>query len=301
MSEKAIVLIVDDEEIVRETLMNFMDVLGYQSVAVATGEEAVVEMRKTAYDLVLTDLFLPGMDGIDVVREIKAINANAVVVVMTAHGSIQAAIDSIREGAYDFISKPFDIETIRLRMSNALEYRNLYDQTQEYKKRATIDGLTGLWNYSHFQELLYREIERSRRYKYPVSLVMIDLDNFKRYNDTFGHVSGNVVLIQVAEIFKSFIRKADTVSRYGGEEFVIILPHTERQRAYKLCDRLRKTIEKEAFEGEESMPGGRITISSGVATFPDDASTAEELVDHADKALYEAKRAGRNVVCSYKE
>jgi len=281
--------------------MNFMDVLGYQSVAVATGEEAVVEMRKTAYDLVLTDLFLPGMDGIDVVREIKAINANAVVVVMTAHGSIQAAIDSIREGAYDFISKPFDIETIRLRMSNALEYRNLYDQTQEYKKRATIDGLTGLWNYSHFQELLYREIERSRRYKYPVSLVMIDLDNFKRYNDTFGHVSGNVVLIQVAEIFKSFIRKADTVSRYGGEEFVIILPHTERQRAYKLCDRLRKTIEKEAFEGEESMPGGRITISSGVATFPDDASTAEELVDHADKALYEAKRAGRNVVCSYKE
>jgi len=301
MSEKARVLIVDDEEVVRETLMNFMDVLGYQSVAVATGEEAVVEMRKNAYDLVLTDLFLPGMDGIDVVREIKAINANTVVVVMTAHGSIQAAIDSIREGAYDFISKPFDIETIRLRMSNALEYRNLYDQSQEYKKRATIDGLTGLWNYSHFQELLYREIERSRRYKYPVSLVMIDLDNFKRYNDIFGHVSGNVVLIQVGEIFKSFIRKADTVSRYGGEEFVIILPHTERQRAYKLCDRLRKTIEKEAFEGEESMPGGRITISSGVATFPDDAATAEELVDHADKALYEAKRSGRNVVCSYGE
>jgi diguanylate cyclase (GGDEF)-like protein len=295
------ILIVDDEQATREVLLEFMDVLGYRAVAVDAGEKAVQEVRKNRYDLVLTDLFLPGMDGIDVVREIKAISAETIVIIMTAHGSIQLAIDSIREGAYDFILKPLDIDTIRVRMSKAFEFRSLYNRSQEYEKRATVDGLTGLWNFAHFQKLLAKEIERSRRYTYPVSLVMIDLDNFKRYNDTFGHISGNAVLMQVSKIFSSFIRKADTVSRYGGEEFVIILPHTEKQYAYTLCDRLRKSVEREPFDGEEAMPGGKITISSGVAAFPDDAATAEELIDHADKALYSAKRAGRNMVCTYGE
>ncbi len=301
MDTKTKILVVDDEQGTREVLLEFMRILGYQAVAVDTGEEAVHEMRKSRYDLVLTDLFLPGMDGIDVVREIKAISADTIVIIVTAHGSIQMAIDSIREGAYDFILKPLDIDTIRVRMSKAFEFQSLYNKSQEYKKRATVDGLTGLWNFAHFQRLLAKEIERSRRYKYPVSLVMVDLDNFKRYNDTYGHISGNAVLMQVSTIFANFVRKADTVSRYGGEEFVIILPHTEKQYAYTLCDRLRKGVEKEPFDGEEAMPGGKITISSGVAAFPDDAATAEELIDRADKALYEAKRAGRNVVCSYGE
>ena len=130
---------------------------------------------------------------------------------------------------------------------------------------------------------------------------MIDLDNFKKYNDTFGHTAGNYVLIQLAGLLRNFIRASDTVSRYGGEEFVIILPHTRKQHAHNFCDRLRKIIEKAHFDGEESMPGGKITVSSGIAAFPDDAGTSEELINHADKALYEAKRAGRNMVCSYKE
>ncbi len=299
MKEKKSVLIVDDELEMCEVLLQFMDVAGYQSKAVSTGEEAVQEFRKNLYDLVLTDLFLPGMDGIDLLREIKAISTSTIVMVMTAHGSMQAAIDSIREGAYDFITKPFDVDTLGVRMEKALEFQKLYEESREYKRRATTDGLTGLWNFTHFQNLLAKEIERSRRYKLPVSLVMIDLDNFKSYNDTFGHISGNRVLIQVSKVFSNFVRKADTVSRYGGEEFVIILPHTEKQHASSLCDRLRRNVEEAHFEGEHAMPGGRITISSGIATFPDDAENAEELVEHADKALYSAKRDGRNKVCSY--
>lgn len=294
------ILIVDDEQAVRELLLDFMEVLGYEAKAVETGEQAVAEARKNRYDIVLTDLFLPGISGIDVVRELKAIASDSSVIVMTAHGTVQAAIESIREGAYDFISKPLDLDTIKLRIEKTIEYHRLYEESVEYKKKATIDGLTGLWNYSYFQEILIKEIERSCRYNYPLSLVMIDLDNFKAYNDIFGHTAGNYVLMQIAGIFTSFIRKSDIVSRYGGEEFVVILPHTKKQYAYSLCDRLRKIVEKAHFDGEESMPGGKITISSGIATYPDDAATAAELIDHADKALYEAKRSGKNMVCSYK-
>jgi diguanylate cyclase (GGDEF)-like protein len=297
--ERIKVLIIDDEQAIRELLLDFMDVLGYEAKAVETGEEGIQEARKEKYHIVLTDLFLPGMNGIDVVREVKAISSTNIVMVMTAHGSMQAAVESIREGAYDFIAKPLDLDSIRLRIEKALEYKNLFAETLEYKKRATVDGLTGLWNFVYFQELLQKEIERSKRYKYSISLVMIDLDNFKIYNDTQGHIAGNYVLMQIAGIFKNFIRKSDTVSRYGGEEFVIILPHTKKQEAHNFCDRLRKIISKSHFDGEHEMPGGKITISSGIASFPDDAGTAEELIDHADKALYEAKRSGRNMVCLY--
>lgn len=299
--ERSRILIVDDEQPIRDMLMEYMDILGYEGKAVESGEEAIQEVRRNKYDIVLTDLFLPGINGIEVVRQVKALSSGINVMVMTAHGSIQTAIDSMREGAYDFISKPIDLDTTRIRIEKALEYQKLFNESVEYKKRATVDGLTGLWNFSHFQEMLAKELERSRRYSYPLSLVMIDLDNFKTYNDTFGHTAGNYILIQLAGIFKNFIRASDTVSRYGGEEFVIILPHTKKQHAHNFCDRLRKIVEKNHFEGEKSMPGGKITISSGIATFPDDAETVEELIDHADKALYEAKRSGRNMVCSYRE
>lgn len=297
--EKNTILIVDDEQPIRDMLMEYMDVLGYEAKAVETGEDAVIEARKNKYNIVLTDLFLPGINGIEVVRQIKALSSAIIVMVMTAHGSLQTAIESMREGAYDFISKPLDLDTTKIRIEKALEYQRLYNESIEYKKKATVDGLTGLWNFAHFQEMLSNELERSKRYNYPVSLVMIDLDNFKTYNDTFGHTAGNYILVQLANIFRNFIRASDTVSRYGGEEFVIILPHTNKQHAHNFCDRLRKIVERAHFQGEESMPGGKITISSGIATFPDDAVTSDELIDHADKALYEAKRSGRNMVCSY--
>ena len=299
MSSKKI-LIVDDESSMRELLLDFMKILGYEGFTVESGELAIQEVRKNHYDVVLTDLLMPGMDGIDVVREVKAIMPDTIVIVMTAHGSMQTAIDSMREGAFDFISKPFNVETLRVRIDKGLQFLALSRESEEYKKRATTDGLTGLWNFAHFQDILPKEIERSRRYKYPLSLVMIDLDNFKLYNDTFGHVSGNRVLVKIAKVFLNVIRRADMASRYGGEEFVVVLPHTEKRFAHAFCDRLRKIVESTHFEGEESMPGGKITISSGVATFPDDADDSEELIERADMALYAAKRAGRNVVCSYK-
>ena len=299
--EKMKVLVIDDEKSTRDVLIEFLNTLDFPAVAKETGEEAVKEIRKNPYDLVITDLFLPGMDGLDVVREIKTIAPDTIVIVITGHGSLQTAIESMREGAYDYLTKPFSIETLNAGIMKAIAYRRLLQDSEEYKKRATIDALTGLHNYAYFQEVLQAEIERSKRYHYPVSLLMLDLDDLKIYNDTFGHIAGNRILMKIGNIFNSFVRKADIASRYGGEEFAIILPHTEKQYALFLCDRLRSIIEETSFEGEEVMPGGRITISSGVATFPHDASNAEELVDKADKALYTAKKSGKNKVCLYPE
>ncbi len=295
------VLVIDDEKSTRDVLVEFLTTLDFPAVAKDTGEEGIKEVRKNPYDLVITDLFLPGMHGLDVVREIKTIAPDTIVIVITGHGSIQTAIESMREGAYDYLTKPFSIETLNARIMKAIEYRKLLQDSEEYKKRATIDALTGLHNYAYFQEVLQAEIERSKRYHYPVSLLMVDLDDLKVYNDTFGHIAGNRILMKIGNIFSSFVRKADIASRYGGEEFAIILPHTEKRYALFLCDRLRSIIEETSFEGEEVMPGGKITISSGVATFPHDASNVEELVDKADKALYTAKKSGKNKVCLYSE
>ena len=296
------ILVVDDEEAIRELLHDFLTRLDYRVDTVTTGEEAVGEIRKKYYDLAVTDLFLPGMSGLDVVRELRAISPETIVIVVTAYSSLETAIESIREGAYDYITKPFNLNGLQLSVERAFEHKRLLRESKEkdiYKKLATEDGLTQLFNYTHFIELLKSEIDKSLRYRYPVSLMMIDIDNFKLYNDTMGHVAGNRVLMKIGEIFKSVVRNTDIAARYGGEEFSVFLPHTTKKQAMKLCDRLRLIVEQTAFDGEENLPGGILTISSGVAECPENTDNAEELIKKADQALYAAKRLGKNSVQLY--
>ncbi len=296
------ILVVDDEEVIRNLLHDFLTERGYRVDTVITGEDAVIDVRKKHYDMVITDLFLPGMSGLDVVREIRAIAPETCIIVVTAYGSFETAIESIRDGAYDYITKPFNLDGLEMSVKRAFEYKQLLQDAKEkniYKKLATEDGLTKLYNYSHFMELLESEINKANRYNYSVSLMMIDIDYFKKYNDTMGHIAGNRVLMKLGEIFKSFVRRADVTARYGGEEFAIFLPHTDKKHAQKLCERLRMLIEETHFDGEENMPQSRLTISAGVAQYPDDAATCEELIKKADEALYLAKEMGKNLVQPY--
>jgi len=302
MSEPQIkrrILIVDDEEQTRETLAELVSALGYETGSAANGQEAVAMLRRERYDLVLTDLLMPGMDGLDVVREIRAMTQDLPVLVITGHSSVQTAVESVRAGASDYIEKPVNLEALQMRIQRAFDYADLVTSSAEYRRRATVDALTGLHNFGYFQEHIQREIESARRYDYPLSVLMIDMDHLKIYNDAHGHTAGNIVLKQLGTLLRSNVRKTDIACRFGGEEFAIILPHTGKKDAYLLCDRLRATIEETRFDGEEVMPAGRITVSSGVATFPDDANNAEDLVTHADEALYAAKRGGRNLVQAY--
>ncbi len=293
------ILVVDDEPQAREVLADMLSTLGYETGMAPGGQEAIAMLRHGHYDLVLTDFFMPGMDGLELVREIKTMRPDMPVLVITGYSSLQTAVESVRAGAFDYIEKPVGLEALQMRVERALDYGDLVASSAEYKRRATVDALTGLYNFGYFHEQIRREVERSDRYDYPLSVLMIDMDHLKVYNDAHGHTAGNRVLMQLGELLRTSIRKADVASRFGGEEFAIILPHTGKKDAYLLCDRLRATIEETRFEGEEVLPSGKITVSSGVATFPDDADNAEELVERADKALYAAKRHGRNLVETY--
>ena len=174
--------------------------------------------------------------------------------------------------------------------------------SQEFEKTLVLsntDRLTGLWNYGYFQHQITEEVKRANRFNRHVSLLMIDIDHFKKFNDTLGHVAGDKLLQEIAEILRASCREVDLVARYGGEEFAIILPETFKEKAYSSAERIRKLTAAHPCHYKEGQPSKRITISIGVASFPQDASNKEDLIACADKALYVAKETGRNRVCMF--
>lgn len=174
-------------------------------------------------------------------------------------------------------------------------------RARELRTASVLDALTGLYNRRFFDERFEHEFLRAERYGRSLSVVMIDIDRFKLYNDRHGHVAGDEVLREVADILRDGVRTTDTVARYGGEEFVLLIPETNKAQVMALVERLRERVEAHPFLGAESQPGGALTISLGVAGYPDDSRDRLELLERADAALYAAKRAGRNRVVSWSD
>jgi diguanylate cyclase (GGDEF)-like protein len=195
----------------------------------------------------------------------------------------------MQAGAADFVTKPVPAAVLHLRIQKALEHART-------RRLASTDGLTEVYNHRTFQERLAQEIARANRYSRPLSLLMIDVDHFKMYNDTFGHPQGDIVLQDLARLLREMSRTSDIIARYGGEEFAVILPETDSVSAQKIGQRLREQVERYSFSGKERMPGGALTISIGVATHVPGGSK-DALLHAADAALYTAKREGRNRVC----
>jgi diguanylate cyclase (GGDEF)-like protein len=178
----------------------------------------------------------------------------------------------------------------------AIENSQLYEKTVS---RAHSDSLTELWNHGYFQYLLQAELEKAKITKTPLSLIMLDIDNFKVYNDMLGHQSGDKILKALANLIKNQSRKMDYVCRYGGEEFTIILPQTEKKEAFLIAERIRTDVERYVFVNEEILPNKKLTASMGLSSFPEDGFSPSELILHSDKALYEAKQKGKNNTCCY--
>ncbi len=297
-------LIVDDEEIMRQFLNEVLKDEGYEIDLAASGKEALRRMNESEYDIVLTDIVMPELDGLGVVAATKDLSYNPSVIVMTGYASMETAVESMKLGAADYITKPFNIDQIRIIVKNAVEERALKARAAEgefYKELSRKDGLTELYNHRFFHQLLETEVSRAERYDRVVSLIMIDIDDFKSYNDSHGHPAGDLALRRLSQLLKQSSRNCDFPARYGGEEFAIIVPEVSADSARRMGERLLKLIDESEFEGEEKMTGGRLTISIGIATFPLQASSKSELIEHADQALYRAKGLGKNRVVVFGE
>ena len=318
MKEQVKILIADDEKVIRNMLTEHLTDEGFSVVAVPSGEAALEVFRDDPNHLVITDIRMGGMTGIELLGEIKKLDEDALVIMITSHASLDNAVATLKAGAYDYIFKPFqDLESVtevvnrgmekialhreNIQLVQNLEQNNLtMAESNEMLKELVIrDGLTGLFNHRHFKEVLDRELARSVRYERTLSLIMLDVDNFKDYNDTHGHPAGDEVLKTLADIISTRLRVVDCPARYGGEEFAVLLPETDWKGGRTVAEDIRAQMENYPFNGRESQPLGKVTVSVGVAEFNPSSAELPSLLERADEALYRAKSEGRNrVVCA---
>ena len=296
--QKQVILVVDD---MPANIQILASLLGERYIvkAARSGEKALAIARsENPPDLILLDVVMPGMDGYQVCRQLKAEpdTANIPVIFVTSLSDEEDEEKGLKMGAVDYITKPFRTAIVMARVENHLNLKRYQDLL---KRQSSLDGLTGLPNRRAFDELIEQEWRRGARLKTKLSLIMLDVDHFKQFNDHYGHLAGDDCLRQVGQELASVGRSIDFVGRYGGEEFACILPHTDLQGAEKVAERLKKAIVGLGITHEYSSAAPQVTISMGVATaLPVNERSPEELIDAADKMLYEAKDSGRNCACS---
>ncbi len=307
------ILVVDDSRVQLEWLAKVLQGEGYEVLTAADGREAIRKVKGEAPDLVLLDMVLPDMDGLEVLRIIKPPHqAHFMPVIMV---SVKADTDSkvsgLRLGADDFLTKPFADAEILARCAAMLRIKQLQEKLHEAQRKleeqSVTDAVTGLKNRRFFDERLHEEFGRAQRYGDHVSLIMIDLDDFKGVNDRHGHPAGDVVLHDAAALIRGSIRDPDICARYGGDEFAVILPKTHMSGALAVAERIWRALGKKeyALPAPPSAAGGasptvQMTASLGVSFYPaKDITSSDLLLRFADEALYEAKRAGRNTICLY--
>jgi len=293
------ILIVDDDDVIRDTMRDFITAAGYKSTSAASAEEALDMLATNNVQIVITDIRLPGKDGLELTETIKR-NYDVDVIVMTGYSGDYAYENVIGKGASDLVFKPVRYEELLLRLKRVLKERQLtkerHRMLEQLKELAITDGLTQLYNSRHFYNQLELEVDRSSRYGHSIGLLLLDIDHFKKYNDTYGHVEGDKVLLRIGRIIKSCLRATDTAYRYGGEEFTVILPETTGTEAVTAAQRIRTALEAEKFFPD---PGNAqtITISIGVTEYIK-SEKAKEFVQRADRAMYSSKEQGRNRVSS---
>ena len=292
------ILVVDDVptniQVLAEALMQ-----DYHVKVATNGADVLSIVRHSAPDLILLYVMMPGMDGFEVCRQLKADprTQNIPIIFVTASDGNEDEELGLNLGAVDYIAKPFHLPVVRARVRNHLKLKQKADLLEQL---AHIDSLTGIANRRRFDEAIDIELRRCRRVGQALSLLMIDIDYFKHYNDHYGHGLGDLCLAQVASsLSHNVARPADIVTRYGGEEFAVILPETERDGAVQIAQRLNERVVALNIAHAPDAPLATVSVSIGVATCAASSeTTVMELVAQADTQLYAAKRAGRNRTCA---
>lgn len=329
-------MVVDDEQSIQSIVAQVLIEEGYRVIRAASAEDALASFRKEPCPVVFTDIRMGGMSGLELLKQIKKLDPQAHVIIMTSHGTMDSAVTALKAGAYDFLNKPFDdlelvanvarramqsytliaerdklVETLESRnealqivnknfraLTVALKNKNaaLENLNKTVKTLAIRDQLTGLFNRRYFDEAIAAEVARASRYGRDLSIIFLDVDFFKKYNDNYGHQHGDMVLRTISRIIKLKIRAIDIATRYGGEEFVVILPETPKDGAYAVAEKIRQSVAETAAKALGSKNATAVTVSAGVASLGQDATDVHQLIAKADQALFEAKRAGRNAV-----
>lgn len=295
------ILIAEDDSTTRQLLKAILVKWGYDVIGTKNGDEAWRELQsENAPRLAILDWKMPGMDGTDVCRKVRQeINEPyTYIILLTAQHRDEDLVTGMEAGADDYIAKPFRTSELRVRLRagrRIIELQNELIAAREIlKKQATYDSLTGLLNRGEILRILKNELAKADREGNSVALIMADIDSFKKINDTYGHVAGDVVLRLTSEKMLSMMRSYDFVGRYGGEEFLIILPGCNQQAAVALADRLRQAIGGTGMNTPEGIIP--VTISLGVTLSDMERLDMESLIRTADAALYQAKKKGRNRV-----
>jgi diguanylate cyclase (GGDEF)-like protein len=271
----------------------------YEIHIATTGEKAVELCRSKLPDLVLLDVMLPGMDGYEVCTSLKAdaLTRDIPVIFITARNQVEDETRGLEAGAIDFITKPISPPVVRARVRNHIQMKR---QADMLRRLSFIDGLTGIANRRHFDEMLDKGWRRCGRNGSPLSVVMIDVDHFKRFNDHYGHQGGDDCLKAIAEMLAGGVgRPDDLVARFGGEEFVCLLPGTDEKGASEVAHRLQAAVREARIPHAMSPVAPHVTLSMGVATaWPGGDNAPDQLLRLADGLLYQAKSGGRNGDCA---
>ena len=299
------ILLVEDDEKDAKLIQSYLYGEPYQIKLVKDGEETLSCVEQEKIDLIMLDILLPGINGFEVCRRLKKNDRtrNIQIVAITSLGDLESKIKGLELGADDYLVKPINRHELGVRVKALIKKKayldSLHTNYEIAVHSAITDKLTGLYNQAYFKHFLDFEVRRSLRQKTPVTLLMIDVDDFKQYNDGLGHLAGDGILMELGELIRTNIRDIDLAARYGGEEFAVVLPNTAIDEAEMSAERIRQIVHGHTFSHIESSSMKNLSISAGLAIYPYDADSVDGLILQADSALYQAKKAGKNRVCLY--
>lgn len=286
------VMIIEDHPDQRELLEIVLQKEGYRVVTASNGAEALEKLEKEPAHVILSDVMMPKMDGFELMRKIRSNPKfkNLYIILITARIQERDRVQGLDLGADDYITKPFSFSELlaRVRVGTRVVQYQLHLEHQ-----ALVDSLTGLFNRRAFEQKMEEEFERAQRYRHHLSVLILDVDNFKKVNDTYGHHWGDEVLKKIAESLRTMTRRSDYPARYGGEEFVLVLPETELESALSVDGKVRAEIKAVKFGNKAKSFS--VTVSSGISsTCNKQYSNWQQMLEDADQALYLAKNGGKD-------
>ena len=293
---RPVVLLAEDSATVRTLVAFQLEDAGYDVVQAADGQEAVHAARRTRPDVILLDVEMPVMDGYEALGVLKADpdTCDVPVVFLTGRTGTDDVVDALRRGAHDYLRKPPEAGELLARVGAALRVKQLQDELRhradELDRVSRTDYLTGLHNRRHIEEQLAMVLAGARRHRYDVAVLVVDVDHFKRVNDTYGHAAGDAVLCEVSARLRDTLRTEDVLGRWGGEEFLVVAPHTGTSAAWSLAERLRAAVASRPVV----VDGAVIAVTASIGGSATEGPAEHLLLQEADANLYAAKEGGRN-------